>query len=334
MVADIAETREKIVLEIIGKYDEYGKYTNDDVIESVKVVTGNDVEIDDEWVLSSKGNSVNISDLWLEVVPYGIKSDNGWTYFSTLSAAIESATEGDTIYVLENAKDTSIATIDKNITVDTGTKTIKRTSSITVSKGCTLNINGTGKIITEGANALTNNGTLNINDNVTIKSSNSAIFINTDDKGTTTTFIYNGTLVGKTGITARTGRNMRYANYVILYGGSVYGEDTGITFAQMTYNRNYLTVYDGCVTGGTYAFSPGGSTNGLNDSMKSKSKLIGGYFHGRGGTVSVWRRLELLSVSVICRPTPSHVYLEDNMEFYRKYLDMTQMATPGCLTKV
>ena len=62
--ADIAGTKEKIKLELMGKYDNNGKYTNEDVIAAVLKVTGNPVQIGDATVSSKKGNSVSIADLW------------------------------------------------------------------------------------------------------------------------------------------------------------------------------------------------------------------------------------------------------------------------------
>ena len=64
---DLAETMEQIKLELIGKYDENGEYSNDDVIETIKNVTGNDVEVGDETVLTKIGNRLNIYDLWAEL---------------------------------------------------------------------------------------------------------------------------------------------------------------------------------------------------------------------------------------------------------------------------
>ena len=62
--ADIAGTKEKIKLELMGKYDNNGKYTNEDVIAAVLKVTGNQVQVGDATVLSKKGNRVDIADLW------------------------------------------------------------------------------------------------------------------------------------------------------------------------------------------------------------------------------------------------------------------------------
>ena len=62
--ADIAGTKEKIKLELMGKYDNNGKYSDTDVINAVLKVTGNQVQVGDATVLSKKGNSVKIADLW------------------------------------------------------------------------------------------------------------------------------------------------------------------------------------------------------------------------------------------------------------------------------
>ena len=62
--ADIAETKEKIKLELMGKYDNNGKYSDTDVINAVSKVTGNRVQIGEKFVLSKKGNRVDIADLW------------------------------------------------------------------------------------------------------------------------------------------------------------------------------------------------------------------------------------------------------------------------------
>ena len=62
--SDIAGTKEQINLELIGKYDENGEYTNADVITAVKNATGKDVTEGDSTVLTKKGNEINIFDLW------------------------------------------------------------------------------------------------------------------------------------------------------------------------------------------------------------------------------------------------------------------------------
>lgn len=62
---DIAETRELIEIELMGRSDdENNSYQNQDVIEAVKKVTDKEVTVKEETVESKKGNEVYIGDLW------------------------------------------------------------------------------------------------------------------------------------------------------------------------------------------------------------------------------------------------------------------------------
>ena len=70
--ADIAGTKEKIKLELMGKYDNNGKYSDTDVINAVSKVTGNPVQIGEKVVLSKKGNRVDIADLWTQKEPINL----------------------------------------------------------------------------------------------------------------------------------------------------------------------------------------------------------------------------------------------------------------------
>lgn len=63
---DIIDTKEQIKLEIMKDLDAYKtEYTNQDVINAVEKITGNKVAENTEKIQSKKGNSVDISDLWL-----------------------------------------------------------------------------------------------------------------------------------------------------------------------------------------------------------------------------------------------------------------------------
>ena len=68
---DIAGTKEQIKLELIGKYDANGKYTNADVIDAVAKVTGNIVEEKKGKVKTKNGNDMDISDLWVTGIEVG-----------------------------------------------------------------------------------------------------------------------------------------------------------------------------------------------------------------------------------------------------------------------
>ena len=61
---DISSTKEKIKLELIGKYNNNGQYTNEDVADAVWKVTGERIGLGTQFAVSKKGNLVDISDLW------------------------------------------------------------------------------------------------------------------------------------------------------------------------------------------------------------------------------------------------------------------------------
>ena len=74
---DIQETKEQIKLEIISNVDDRGNYTNEDVIRAVQKVTDKEVEEKAGTVNSKKGNSVDISDLWVqELITFTIQQEN------------------------------------------------------------------------------------------------------------------------------------------------------------------------------------------------------------------------------------------------------------------
>ena len=73
---DIEGTKEQIKLELIGKYDANGKYTNADVIDAVKKVTGKRVTEKTASVKTKNGNDMDISDLWVTSNPTGGGSGN------------------------------------------------------------------------------------------------------------------------------------------------------------------------------------------------------------------------------------------------------------------
>ncbi len=66
---DVAETREQILMGLVGIYAGAGDYTNDDVVTAVKNVVGDDkaIEVGQATVTTAKGNEVDISDLWVGV---------------------------------------------------------------------------------------------------------------------------------------------------------------------------------------------------------------------------------------------------------------------------
>ena len=90
-------------------------------------------------------------------------------FYDTLQKAIAGASAGETIKLLNSITDTSTATIGKNITFDTGGKTLTRSTVITISSGYTVSIIGSGTITNATTKVIHNEGNLTISD-ATLKS--------------------------------------------------------------------------------------------------------------------------------------------------------------------
>ena len=95
------------------------------------------------------------------------KAAIGTTHYDTLTAAVEAATNGQTIVLVAGtAEDITVAN-GKDITIDLNGKTVKNVTSdtITVALGAKLTITGTGTVdnVTHGKAAIYNNGTVILN---------------------------------------------------------------------------------------------------------------------------------------------------------------------------
>lgn len=76
---DVTQTKEQIQLELLARYSKEGKYTNADVVEIVKQITGKDVEEGSQTTTTKKGNPIDISDLWVN----DSEINNIWTQDKT-----------------------------------------------------------------------------------------------------------------------------------------------------------------------------------------------------------------------------------------------------------
>ena len=212
-----------------------------------------------------------------------------------LKDAIEQADDGDTIAVLRDVKDTSTAVINKNITINLQGYAINRKSeSITIDSGCTVNIQGTGKI-TSTVTTLTNNGTLNITNSIITSTglntsahrgitNNGTLVINdgtvkgvyyginnSDSTSVTSSITMNGGTVETTATSATSGTT---------YG--IYNDGTSSS------NPKTVTINSGTVKGGTYGIYNYGNyaiTNIGNetDTLSTTSPVVS------GGTYGVYR---------------------------------------------
>lgn len=115
------------------KYDYGGNYTNRDVIDAVKKVTGNDVEKGVETTTSKKGNSVNIADLWVSELKTKVEDfkvgdkvyyDTGNTSVGN-QGIIECTVLYDNAYNETNGKNYGIQIISTDVLKNTSGESVK-----------------------------------------------------------------------------------------------------------------------------------------------------------------------------------------------------------------
>lgn len=96
------------------------------------------------------------------------------SYATTLASAVTNANSGSTITLLKNNKLDNALTINKNITLNTNGKTLTSTQTITIAKGKTTTIKGSGIITsaTQKKNLISNQGTLKLAHTGTIRRTN------------------------------------------------------------------------------------------------------------------------------------------------------------------
>ena len=126
----------------------------------------------------------------------------------TLKKAEELAEDGETIKVMRDVKDDSVASITKNVVLDLFGNTITMSNSINITQTGTLKIQDsgkeneyTGKILNTKTTAITNNGTLQLGDNdgtILISPTIQSATLGIDTKGIFK--YYDGRVIGKTAI--------------------------------------------------------------------------------------------------------------------------------------
>lgn len=126
----------------------------------------------------------------------------------TLKKAEELAEDGETIKVMRDVKDDSVASITKNVILELSGNAITMSNSITIEPTGTLKIQDsgkeneyTGKILNTKTTAIINNGTLQLGDNdgtILISPTIESATLGIDTKGTFK--YYDGRVIGKTAI--------------------------------------------------------------------------------------------------------------------------------------
>ena len=217
------------------------------------------------------------------------------TYHTELATAYTAVGAEGIITVLADNTDTSTVTIDKNVTLNTGSaKTVTRTKTITVNSGKTLTITGTGKITSSSSiNTITNNGTFSMATNATIENTvynggKGAI----SNSGTVT--INNGTIVGRYAGILNNISNEK-TSIVNINGGVVKATQSGGSNSYGIYNQGTNTTYPHTVTitGGTVGATDGDLYGIYNYGVAATTTVSGGYVYGstsgigNAGTVNI-----------------------------------------------
>lgn len=158
-----------------------------------------------------------LNDTNVEIVSTGIR-------YADLKSAIDNTTkENEELKVIKDYTDSSMANVNKNLKINTNGHTVTKTSyAITIERGITAELTGTGKITTSSSstnNIINNNGgILNITGSVTTDNINtSTISISNNGKVT----INGGTVTGNGSNTIALGSGQSQGGELTLISGSI-----------------------------------------------------------------------------------------------------------------
>lgn len=257
-------------------------------------------------VTATNGSSITISnDVTLTssavVGNYSIKDSSGTItdYAVTLADAVSKAYSGNTISLLRNYSDESIATVNKNLILDIPSgKTLTRTntsSSITVNSGVTLTKTGTGTLTSSVKTLFSTSGNLIIKEgtisctgtnggcNVAAGLSGSVITV---DGGTLTTAADGSNAVLSScynGGTTSTG--------IVINDGTISGY-----VAANAYSNCYLRITGGSFSAtGSYALQTSAGNTDINTgtitisggTIDNSSTAAGAIYHRSSGKISI-----------------------------------------------
>ena len=239
------------------------------------------------WLIDNAGN---ISDTYTVQIttPNYVVDDT--IYTKTLEQAIKNSEDGSEIKLLNDYTDDSLATIDKNITLDIQNHTLTRTKVITVSSGKEVAITGEGTITSSTDNyTISNAGTLNINIQGKIEntvestscgaiSNSGTLNVNSGNIEGYYRGLYNASTISVININQGTilstyDSNSSYAIYN--YRGTVNVTDGTIQGYYGIYDNssdNIINIYGGDITGtGAYGIYGYGTTTINGGHIKGKS---------------------------------------------------------------
>ncbi len=267
------------------------------------------------WLIDNVGNISERQEVIIEKVNYQI---DGKEIAVTLQEAIEKASDGSTIELLNDYTDTSTATFSKNITFDVQGYTLTRDKTITINSGKEVEITGTGKITSEVNNidTITNNGTLTISDSLTIENmstSSSYAPIYTNNSNSITNINDNVQIIGNyRGIYNSNGTvNINGGKIEATYEGSSaygiynYSRTTVKTYINSGEIKGYYGIYNGSsstleITGGkiigtgAYGVYAYGTTNVYGGRIEGKTY---GVYSNSTDKVTIGREEDELSTT-------------------------------------
>ena len=241
------------------------------------------------WLID---NANNISEMTtVDEINANYRIDNS-KYAETLEQALSLANNNSTIELLNDYTDTSTATINKNITLNTGDYILTRTATITISGGTadnpiTFELNGT---VTSSANI----STLTTNNYVIIQGTG---IIENTTTSTSTSYraLYNtGTLTQEGNLTIRGYYiGLHNVNIYTLNSGKVENTSTTSGYALYNYSSGDVVNINGGEVSGYYGLYNGrsatanieggsitGNTYGVYEPSSGTINVNGGYISG------------------------------------------------------
>lgn len=205
---------------------------------------------------------------------------NGNTYYSTVTNAVEEATNGNTIELVQDTTEDVVIPADKTITLDLNGKKLTNVASHTIFNNGTLTINGEGTVdnVTHGKVAVYNIGTVSLNGGTYDRSKEDG----TKDSNTYYTLLNHGTMtVRNVTVNNKGGYSSLFENGYFDYSKSRDGIDNPtLTIESGTFTGGINTVKND--DGATMTINGGIFTNYAQSAFQNHNiaTINGGTFNG------------------------------------------------------
>ncbi len=194
----------------------------------------------------------------------------GNTGYSTLSAAVAAANNGDTVTLLTNTDEDITIAQDKDIILDLNGKKLTNVASHTIFNNGTLTINGEGTVdnVTHGTAALYNKGTVVVNGGTFDRSKENGQNKGESGQNSWYTIKNVGTMTIKDGVTVQTaGNNTALGKFSSLVSNGYF--DSGDYTANKGIDQPTLTINGGLFRGGL---------NTIKNDDRAKITIVNGTF--------------------------------------------------------